>query len=477
MKKPILIISLICAAAIVFGLTATVFLLASDGTKPGETDESTVDTPTGDIVLEPPTTDAADTETDAETSPDLPDTPSASEYLLSEGRESLGSYLAPRISEGFIEYIDENYSPEVTEAVAERVRASSYEAEDWFSLTGKSVYVLWGEYSGEYGEKYRIVSGADIDSMTFAFGGDISLADNWTVMSCYKRRGEELSGIISDSLVDFMRSCDITALNNEFAVTERGHPIDKTYTFRSKPENLELYAKMGVDFVSLANNHACDYGHEGLSDTVKHLNDAYIDHAGAGENLAEAAMPFYYIINGRKIAILCGSRAEKNLTTPLAGEQSYGVFGMYDPENMAEAIRSAKSGSDLVIVFAHWGREDSPVIEDVIRNDARLYADSGADLIIGSHAHQLQGVEYFGDTPVFYNLGNFLFEEGHIKTGMVLLELGTDLEFTVSFIPCIQTDCYTYLCEGEEKKEVLEYLLSLSSGVNIAEDGTVSPKV
>lgn len=480
MKKVIIILSLICAAAIIFGVIMTLVLSREE--RPGEDTSAKDSTEIPLVTVELPNTekpDAASTESGETASADKETAPSPSDaanYLTGPGKENMPKFDKGCMTKEFLSYVSDVYGCETVTSVSESVKSGQYTTELWFRLTQNSLYVLWGNYSGSHGENCRVISGGEIDRITLAFGGDISLADNWTVMSCYGRRGKTLSAILDPELTKVMQGVDIMALNNEFTVSERGTPINKTYTFKAKPQNLSLYNAMGVDFVSLANNHIYDYGPQAFTDTLTHLKGYGIDFAGAGESIKDASQPFYYIINGRKIAILCGSRAEKNRVTPVAGSNTSGVFGIYESRDMVNAVRAADESSDIVIVFAHWGKEDSPIIEDAIRSDAAEYVKAGADIIIGAHAHQLQGMEYIDGTPVFYNLGNFLFEEGRTKTGLAKIEIDPMLNISLSFVPCIQDDCYTYLCKGDEAREVWDYLLSLSPGIRISEDGYITEK-
>jgi poly-gamma-glutamate synthesis protein (capsule biosynthesis protein) len=234
---------------------------------------------------------------------------------------------------------------------------------------------------------------------------------------------------------------------------------------------------IGVDFVSLANNHVYDYGRDAFLDTIQTMIDYGMDFAGAGKNLAEASEPFFYVINGRKIAILCGSRAEKHYITPIAEENVPGVFGMYDSGNMKIAVAKAKAESDFVIVYPHWGKENSYRIEDIIREQGHEYIDCGADLIIGAHAHQLQGIEFYRGKMIAYNLGNFLFENPMVKTGVLEVKIDpNDLSVASRFIPCMQDVDHVWLCRGDEYKTVLDYMISISPAVKIDGEGNIKKK-
>lgn len=385
------------------------------------------------------------------------------------------SYADAYTSSGFLRYLSDNYGQSVSESIKAAASGGVYDEGIYYSLTGKSVYVLFDEYRDVTYKKSRTVTAADGGVIRLGFCGDIMLADGQTVMNNYINSGKDVSALVSADLLAIMKNCDVLMANNEFAVSTRGTKQNKSFTFRGAPENLRIYHEIGVDFVSAANNHIYDYGLEAFLDTIDALEEYGVDSAGAGRNIKDASEPFIYIINGRKIAVLCGSRAEKNRKTPTAGEDSPGVFGMYDDADMIEAVRKADGECDLVIILAHWGKEFSPTIEDVIREQGRRYIDAGADLIIGAHAHQLQGMEFYKDGFIAYNLGNFLFADPGIKTGMLRIDIDTaDLTFSADFIPCIQDSDRVWLCKGGERTEVLSYMRSVSPDVRIDDDGHIT---
>ena len=99
---------------------------------------------------------------------------------------------------------------------------------------------------------------------------------------------------------------------------------------------------------------------------------------------------------------------------------------------------------------------------------------AGADLVIGDHPHCLQPIGVIQGVPVIYSLGNFWFNSKTLDTGMVKVVINQDGIVSYQFIPCLQSDCRTVRLEGEEKKRVLDYMRSISEGVQIDEEGYVT---
>ena len=115
---------------------------------------------------------------------------------------------------------------------------------------------------------------------------------------------------------------------------------------------------MGVDLVSLANNHVCDYGVDGLLDTMRILNESKVAYIGAGKDLSDLKTTQYYIMGGRKIAIISATQIERSYTyTKQATVNSPGVLKTQTENYVRNAIAAAKAKSDYVIVYIHWGSE------------------------------------------------------------------------------------------------------------------------
>ena len=125
--------------------------------------------------------------------------------------------------------------------------------------------------------------------VSLGFAGDVLLDDEYAVMANLLNRGVTIENGISEETLTAMRDVDILMLNNEFPYTDRGTPLEgKTYTFRADTDAVGYLEDMGVDIVSLANNHCYDFGEAGLLDTLVTLEEAGMPYVGAGRNLEEA---------------------------------------------------------------------------------------------------------------------------------------------------------------------------------------------
>ncbi len=350
-----------------------------------------------------------------------------------------------------------------------------------------------GKYAGLLADPARmeeentyVLQTASTDEFTLTFGGDILFDEGYAIMAKMKARsGQDQTRYIEEafdaSMLETMREADLFMVNNEFTYTDRGAPTPgKTYTFRARPEYASLLHDMGVDLVSLANNHAYDYGEISLLDTMDTLKAVGIPYVGAGRDLAEAVRPVYFIAGDVKIAFLSATQIERvdNPDTKGATETSPGVFRCRNADRLLQAVREAREQSDFVVVYIHWGTESTTELDWAQKEQAPQIAEAGADLIIGDHPHVLQGIDWIGDTPVIYSLGNYLFNSKTQDTCLVTatLDAHTGQLQSFRFIPAWQKDCRTIMHQGSEKERVLAHMRSLSPNAVIDEEGYVTPR-
>lgn len=239
-----------------------------------------------------------------------------------------------------------------------------------------------------------------------------------------------------------LRSADLRVANLEGPITERGYPADKLITLRMPPEAGRWVRDLGFEAVSLANNHALDYGTVGLDDTLTALTEAGIAWAGAGSTLAEALRSQRSEVAGVGVATVAlaatvppGFAASDQrpgiaplrvrvgyLTEGSINEEQPGTPPWVRTEVVAEdleralaAVREARGQADIVLVQLHWGvppEWNSPFqgeLAEYQRPLAHALIDAGASVILGHHPHALHGVERYREALVFYSLGNFLF--------------------------------------------------------------------
>jgi poly-gamma-glutamate synthesis protein (capsule biosynthesis protein) len=314
------------------------------------------------------------------------------------------------------------------------------------------------------------------EPIVLGFAGDVNLDESSYPAAKYDAENKNILGCLSEDLLKEMKSADIMMLNNEFPYSTRGTKTpDKSYTFRADPGRVDILKEMGVDIVSLANNHALDYGPDALIDTFDTLDGAGIDYIGAGMDLDRAKAPVYYTVGDKTIAYVAASRVVFAMDW-YASENGLGMIGTYDPALILESIKEAKQNSDFVVIFVHWGveRENYPV--DYQRTLAKQYIDAGADAVIGCHPHVMQGLEFYKGKPIAYSLGNFWFNNSSRESGMLKLYLNPDGSVRTQILPAMQESTYTYLLkEKNDLTSYIDFMEGISFDVNIDEDGYITP--
>ena len=327
--------------------------------------------------------------------------------------------------------------------------------------------------NGRIQEKKQATEG---DEATLLFAGDILFDDGYAMMGAMRQRGS-IRACFSEETLWEMEQADIFMLNNEFTYTNRGTPTpEKQFTFRAKPENAALLYELGVDIVSLANNHAYDYGEVSLLDSLTTLEGIDMPYVGAGRNLAEASETVYFQAGNQKIAFISGTQIERQSSPDTKGatENTPGVFRCLNETEIFDRIAEAKTKSDFVVVYIHWGTEKTDQLDWAQPGMAKSLAEAGTDLIIGDHPHVLQPIANVSGVPVIYSVGNYWFNSSTINTCLVKVKIKDGKMQSFQFLPALQSNCYTKLLTGAEKEAVLNYMRSISGTVMIDAEGYVT---
>lgn len=315
---------------------------------------------------------------------------------------------------------------------------------------------------------------------TLCFAGDVNLAEGQYTTAALDASG--LENCVSESLREHMTGADVMCLNNEFTYTTRGTPLEgKTYTYRASPSRVETLKALGVDLAVLANNHVYDYGEEGLLDTLETLRAAELPYIGAGENLEEASSIYYAELGDCTVAYVAASRVEWEALTRPATSDGMGVFyTAYDTDLLCQRVREAKEQADYVVVYLHWGIEGTDELEAYQVDTGALLAEAGADLVVGDHPHQLQGICMEGETPILYSMGNYWFSRKDEYTMLLEVTLRGDKhglrETRLQIVPARQTsEAKVRAIEGaEEQRAMYDWLESLpGSNVRIDDHGKI----
>lgn len=264
-----------------------------------------------------------------------------------------------------------------------------------------------------------------------------ALGDNLIHSSIYKqaaRRGAE-SGKDYDfeyayaGVADLLDTADITVLNQETLICNDMLEPSSYPTFNSPKALGDHMAELGVDVFTIANNHTLDKGTKGLTYCLAYYDENKLMRVGAYRDCADRENIRVMEKNGVKVSFLAYTESLNGLSLPADSPLE---IGRTDMDVMKSEIAAAKEISDICVVSLHWGTENSSVVEDYQRTEAKELAEAGADVIIGNHPHVLREIEIFensdgGNTICAYSLGNFISAQA-VGTNLI----GGVLDFDVS---------------------------------------------
>jgi poly-gamma-glutamate capsule biosynthesis protein CapA/YwtB (metallophosphatase superfamily) len=247
----------------------------------------------------------------------------------------------------------------------------------------------------------RQSTGAPAQQITLAFAGDVHFAERVA-----PRLNDPASAF--GPIAAVLSRADLAMVNLETAVTQRGTPEPKEFTFRAPPAAFTALRSAGVDVASMANNHGADYGLVGLQDSLTAAAKAKFPVVGIGLDAAHAYASWFATVRGHQVAILAASQIrDRTLSAWTAGTGKAGIASAFS-DSLVTAVRAARQRATFVIVYVHWGTEGEECPNADQQQLADRLARAGATAVVGTHAHLLLGGGWLGRTYVGYGLGNFL---------------------------------------------------------------------
>lgn len=257
--------------------------------------------------------------------------------------------------------------------------------------------------------------------------------------------------LVGKELQELLKSADCRIFNLEVPLTDTKTPLKKSGPALIAPAaTIAGYKALGVDCVTVANNHIMDQKAEGFFSTLKVLDDAGIAHVGGGKNLSEAAKPFILELEGKKIGIYACAENEFSI----ANENQPGANPV-DPWESPDHVAALKARCDYVIILYHGGKEHYRYPSPGLQKACRKLVEKGADLILCQHSHCIGCEEKYLHGTIVYGQGNFLFDHStreHWQTGL-LVQIGDNFE--ISYIPLRKQENLVRMAQGEDAKNIL----------------------
>lgn len=310
--------------------------------------------------------------------------------------------------------------------------------------------------------------------------GNLSIAVTGDVMF-----GRNTPGVLSlDSspyayVSNVTQNTDILLVNTENPFTTSGDALKPDVPLKASPEYIPLLnGTDGMVISANANNHVFDYGVTGMRDSIENLDSYGIAHIGAGENKAEATKPITIEKEGHNITIFNYMDSENfqeysQEVMPIAGDDTPGYSAWDDTESVEQIKQARDNGSDIIIVYMHYGNEYSRSPNDNQIKISHLAIDAGATAVVGSHAHVTQGIEVYKDKPIFYNLGNFIFDQSNPATHTAyFVEFDVHGEnITANVYPLYISGYLPHFMDNEDGKSLLSNLNPQCDEMTITDEG------
>ena len=310
---------------------------------------------------------------------------------------------------------------------------------------------------------FTILCGSSHESVTVSFVGDILLARG--VEDAINDNSIEY---IFESVKEKLSHADIAIGNLECALTESGVPAIKTSTllFKASPAYAKTLQEAGFSLLNLANNHTMDFGGEGILSTIEAIEESGVHALGAGADKEDANLPVFIEKKGIKFGFLGFSDFPPDGYFTLSDKPD---VAFVDRNTIAERIALAKKECDFLVVSFHWGREFEYECDGLQRELAHVAAESGADIIAGHHPHVLQGIEKYGQSYIFYSLGNFIFDAlepaGTDETVICDIEFGENGVKKIILTPVVISACRPEIVSGGRAETILENIKALSASL------------
>ena len=302
--------------------------------------------------------------------------------------------------------------------------------------------------------------------MKILIGADLVPTDS---NAAFFEKGDA-AALVDQQLLSILQSADYRIFNLEVPLTDASTPIAKCGpALIAGTATVAGYTALGVDLLTLANNHIMDQDAQGLFSTIQVLKDSQIAYVGAGDNLKDAQKSFILDLNGQKIGIYACAEHEFSIA-----EDGVPGANPFDPLESPDHVAELKKQCDHVIVLYHGGKEHYRYPSPNLQKVCRKLVKKGADLVVCQHSHCIGCEEKYLHGTIVYGQGNFLFDRSNSEYWQTSLLIALDEHFQVSYIPLVKSKHKVQLADEEQAQAILDGFAHRSK--EILENGFVQKK-
>ena len=252
--------------------------------------------------------------------------------------------------------------------------------------------------------------------------------------------------LVGSELMDVLQNAAYRIFNLEVPLTDKENPIIKQGPNLIAPSRtVNGFKALGVDLLTIANNHILDQGISGLENTVATLDSAGIKHVGAENNLEAASKPYVFSFAERKIGVYACAEHEFSIA-----EQDKSGANPFDP------LWSFERDWDFVIVLYHGGKEHYRYPSPMLQRVCRRFVDKGADLVVCQHSHCIGCEEKYEGGTIVYGQGNFIFDDSVDECWETSLLIKIENDFSISYLPLIKNGNGVRLANAQTGTEIME---------------------
>lgn len=273
---------------------------------------------------------------------------------------------------------------------------------------------------------------------------------------------EQMEKIVDSRLFELLKKADYRVFNLEVPLTDKSMPIEKAGpNLIAAAKSVTGLKQLGINFLTLANNHVLDQGEQGLWSTIEQLEKNKISYAGVGHTYAEAAKPYIVEMEGKKIGIYCCAEHEFSIVSAKrAGANPF------DPLESLDHIVALRAQCDYLICLYHGGKEHYRYPSPNLQKTCRKIVEKGADLVICQHTHCIGCEEKWQEGTIVYGQGNFLFDqsESEFWQTSVLVSVDTNTK-KIEYIPLRKNGKGVRLAVENDATKILTEMMQRSEEI------------